>query len=351
MNELAEGGRSPGLEIHGAKCKLFLTGRADAIFSRGAIDPNACDLSSMIEIPSEYAPYLRMGTCSWKYESWRGLYYDEGRTYRADEYLHDYARHLNTVEVDQWFWSLFPGGLRMPAPRVVQQYADSVPDDFVFTVKAPNAITLTHFYAKQPDHQVEFAGRPNIYFLDNEILERFLDALAPLGKKLGPIMFQFEYLNRRKMSSRAKFQDAMAEFITKAPKEFEYGLEIRNPDYLTDDFFDFLTSRRIGFVYLDGYQMPSVGEVYDRFKPATTDWTVMRLHGPDRYDMEQRTRKIWNKVVVPRDERLREVAAIIRANSDRQMRTFVNVNNHYEGSAPATIERLLGVLREQVRDA
>ena len=42
---------------------------------------------------------------------------------------------------------------------------------------------------------------------------------------------------------------------------------------------------------------------------------------------------------------------VVRANSERQMRTYVNVNNHYEGSAPATIQRLLGVLQEEVRDA
>ena len=72
------------------------------------------------------------------------------KTYRPDDYLADYARHLSTVEIDQWFWSLFPGGITLPSTDTVKQYAESVPDDFRFTVKAPNAITLTHYYRKQP---------------------------------------------------------------------------------------------------------------------------------------------------------------------------------------------------------
>jgi hypothetical protein len=37
-------------------------------------------------------PLLRVGTCSWKYDSWKGLVYDPGRAHRADDYLADYAR-------------------------------------------------------------------------------------------------------------------------------------------------------------------------------------------------------------------------------------------------------------------
>jgi uncharacterized protein YecE (DUF72 family) len=144
-----------------------------------------------LNIQSEYKPYLRVGTCSWKYDSWKGLYYEEAKKYRPDEYLSDYAKHLNSVEVDQWFWSLFPNSLRLPEARAVKAYAESVPDDFIFTVKAPNSLTLTHFYAKQPKHYADFAGNTNIHFLDNDLLYRFLERLSPMGKKLGPISIAF----------------------------------------------------------------------------------------------------------------------------------------------------------------
>jgi uncharacterized protein YecE (DUF72 family) len=298
-----------------------------------------------IEIPALYRPYLRIGTCSWKYDSWKGLYYDAGRKYRADEYLADYARYLDSVEVDQWFWSLFPGGLRLPEPRTVSTYAASVPDDFKFTIKAPNALTLTHFYAKQPKHHVEFAGRPNIYFLDNELLERFLGLLAPLGDKIGPIMFQFEYLNRSKMPSREVFLERFGEFITKAPRGFDYAIETRNPRYLSRRFFEVLAGHGIGYVYLDGYHMPPIDTVFDRFQPETAAHSVIRLHGGDRHEIEKQTGEIWNRIVAPKPRGLRAAVRIVRANMKRKIATFVNVNNHFEGSAPVTIDRLLALLK------
>ena len=54
----------------------------------------------------------------------------------------------DTVEIDQWFWSLFGESIRLPDPTDVARYRESVPDGFRFTVKVPNSITLTHHYRK-----------------------------------------------------------------------------------------------------------------------------------------------------------------------------------------------------------
>lgn len=297
-----------------------------------------------VRIPLDFVKHLRVGACSWKYDSWKGLYYDEDRQYGPNDYLPDYAGFVNTVEIDQWFWSLFPGGLRFPEPETVRMYANSVPDDFVFSIKAPNALTLTHFYAKQPKQHVDFAGRPNLYFCDVGVLNRFLELMAPLGTKLGPIMFQYEFLNRMKMRSRDEFIDKVGSFLSRAPRGFEYCIEIRNPNYLSEPFFDFLTDHKLGFIYLDGYRMPPIGEVFERFHPATAHTSVIRLHGPDRLAVEKQTGEIWNRIVAPKPGGLRDAARIVRANRDRGMMTFVNVNNHYEGSAPITIGRFLETL-------
>jgi uncharacterized protein YecE (DUF72 family) len=45
------------------------------------------------------------------------------------DYLADHAKHFNTVEVDQWFQSLFPAGIRLPDPEATREYARSVPDE------------------------------------------------------------------------------------------------------------------------------------------------------------------------------------------------------------------------------
>ena len=87
---------------------------------------------------------LRIGTCSWKYASWRGLVYSA----RPDiNYLQEYAGRYDTVEVDQWFWSLFGSdragtlSVRLPNPADARAYRLSV----------PGRLSLQHQGARQPD--------------------------------------------------------------------------------------------------------------------------------------------------------------------------------------------------------
>jgi uncharacterized protein YecE (DUF72 family) len=299
-----------------------------------------------IKIPKEYQTSLRIGTCSWKFDSWKGLFYDPSKNYTPDDYLVDYAQQLSSVEIDQWFWSLFPGGVKLPDISTVKTYADSVPDDFVFTVKAPNSLTLTHFYSKQPKKYTEYAGRTNKYFLNIELLEKFLERLTLMGEKLGPIMFQFEYLNKKKMPSKEEFFNRFHEFMLRAPRDHQYAVEIRNPNYLSPAFFEFLEEHALGFVYLEGYYMPPIGDVFNKFQPATADFCIVRLHGGNRLEIETETGGLWNQVISPKPEGLKAAAQIVRANRRSNILTFVNINNHFEGSAPITAERFLDLLNQ-----
>jgi uncharacterized protein YecE (DUF72 family) len=172
--------------------------------------------------------------------------YDPAKKYGPQDYLADYSRFFDTVEIDQWFWSLFPQGAKLPDTETVKAYADSVPDDFLFTVKVPNSVTLTHYYTKQPSAYKQYANRPNPHFLNVEVLNHFLETLEPMREKLGPAIFQFEYLNKKKMPSRKAFIEQLDEFLDRAPKGFDYAIETRNPNYLKDDFFDLLSNRDFG---------------------------------------------------------------------------------------------------------
>lgn len=65
--------------------------------------------------------------------------------------------------------------------------------------------------------------------------------------------------------------------------------------------------------------------------------TVLRLLG---------TGKKWDRVVAPRDDELpalADLALALLSNGD----VYINVNNHYEGSAPATIEKLERLVEER----
>ena len=297
-------------------------------------------------IPGRYRDRLRIGTCSWKYDTWKGLVYETGTKYHADDYLVDYSRHFGSVEVDQWFWSLFPPEPKLPDLRTVSTYAVSVPSDFSFTIKAPTAITLTHYYAKQPPRYRALANKPNDHFLSVELLERFLETLEPLRGRLGPIMFQFEYLNERKMPSLDAFLECLDGFFARAPAGYRYAVETRNPEFVSEAYFAFLQRRNIAHVYLDGYHMPPIGSVFRNFDPQTAECSIVRLHGPDRQGIEKVTGKNWNRIVAPQDRGIETAVDIVCKNAGRSVTTYLNVNNHYEGSAPLTIERFLDALKK-----
>ena len=279
---------------------------------------------------------LRIGTCSWKYDSWKGIIYSD----KAEQnYLEEYSHHYNTVEIDQWFWSLITQNkVLLPKENYVKLYADSVPDDFKFTIKIPNSISLTHFYNVDRTKLL----KPNPHFLSSELLNKFLETLEPLSNKIGVLMFQFEYLNKQKMSGLEEFLDKLGSFTERLDKRYTYGIETRNPNYLKEPYFEFLERNKLAMVFLQGYYMPPIWDVFNEFKSFINTTSVIRLHGPDRAGMEEKTKNIWNKIVDPKDEELNKIREMIYSLTQKGVDLYVNVNNHYEGSAPLTIEKLKG---------
>jgi uncharacterized protein YecE (DUF72 family) len=286
-------------------------------------------------------PGVRVGTCSWKYPSWAGLVYSGAA---GADYLRQYAQRWRTVEIDQWFWTL-------PEPATAAEYAAAVPADFRFTVKLPNALSLTHFYRKKGEAEL----RPNPQFLSAPLFEDVLERLAPLAGRVGALMLQFEYLNRQKMPSRGEFIARLAGFLDEVrgarlggealfdgggddgPR---LGVEVRNPAWLDASWFEFLAARGLASVFLQGYYMPPVTDVYGKARGKLGGATVVRLHGPDREGMEKASGERWDRIIAPKDAELQAIASMILDMADHGLTVYLNVNNHYEGSAPLTIEKL-----------
>jgi uncharacterized protein YecE (DUF72 family) len=277
----------------------------------------------------------RFGTCSWKYPSWKGIIYSDKS---KSNYLKDYSAYFSTVEVDQWFWSLFPPNkVVLPDKNVVQEYKDSVPEDFLFTIKVPNSITLTHFYNRGKKGPL----KTNPYFLSASLFEEFIETLEPAANNIGCLIFQFEYLNKQKMSSLPVFMEKLYEFHSNLPKDLPpIGIEVRNPNYLKPPFFELLNKLNISMAFLEGYFMPPVLEVYNNHKKFIKKLTVLRLHGPDRKGMEKLSNEKWNKIYVQREDEIKSIVEMIKDLQQNEVDLFVNVNNHFEGSAPLTISRL-----------
>jgi uncharacterized protein YecE (DUF72 family) len=286
---------------------------------------------------------FRIGTCSWKYGEWKGLVYSNEK---GINFLEEYSRVFDTVEIDQWFWSLHRGNIvKLPDTRTADEYATSVPEDFLFTIKAPNSITLTHPYARG----AAAPGEANPNFLSVELFERFLDKLTALRPRIASIMLQFEYLNKQKMPDRQAFFEYLDTFLAQCGNTVPIGIETRNPNYLCREYFDVLDRHQAHHVYLQGYYMPAVTEVYRQYGCSARK-AVLRLHGPDRKAMEEKSGGKWDRLLVHRDDELRDLAIMTTELLICNVDVIVNVNNHYEGAAPLTIRRfrelLAGIAQE-----
>jgi len=283
--------------------------------------------------------HLHIGTCSWKYPSWEGLVYSSKK---PQNFLEEYAHKYASVEIDQWFWSLFGvDKVVLPKAAVVQEYVESVPENFRFVVKAPNSLSLTHLYKNQT------AGKmvENPHFLSPSLYQTFLDSLERMQPQIGAINLQFEYLNKIKMPSPQEFLDSFIAFLEGIDTSIPLCIEVRNPKFLTANYFSILNEQGVGHTFCQGYYMPPIQNVYDKAKEYLSGTSIIRLLGPDRQGIEKTTGKSWHEVVAPKDEEIPGIAKLIRKMVDQSgMDIYLNVNNHYEGSAPVTIDKMLNHL-------
>ncbi|MCS7051043.1 MAG: DUF72 domain-containing protein, partial [Thermomicrobium sp.] len=113
---------------------------------------------------------LLIGTSSWTDHEG---FYPPGTPDR--ERLRFYARYFPIVEVNATYYAI-------PARRVVQNWVERTPPDFVFDVKPPRQLTAT---PEQP------GGEPPEP--DADLAARFREAIEPLvvAGKLGALTFQF----------------------------------------------------------------------------------------------------------------------------------------------------------------
>lgn len=77
---------------------------------------------------------VRVGVSGWSYPEWRGNFYPKGLVRRRElEYA---SRQMNSIEINGSFYSL-------QSPDSYRKWADSTPDDFLFSVKGSKYITHT----------------------------------------------------------------------------------------------------------------------------------------------------------------------------------------------------------------
>jgi uncharacterized protein YecE (DUF72 family) len=120
-------------------------------------------------------------------------------------------------------------------------------------------------------------------------------------------------------------------------------VEIRNPRWLGAPLAAVCRQHRTALVLVDHEWMPHGEQVARELDFVTTDFCYIRLLG-NRQKIEALT-TTWEREVIDRGESLARWAALLQRLAVQNLQTWLFVNNHYAGHAPATVRALEALLR------
>src|SRR5688572_11104407 len=255
----------------------------------------------------------RVGTVSWQKEDWAGTFYPPRLP--REQWLSQYAKSFDTVEVDATFY-------RMPTVDLCRAWRMRTPDDFRFALKMPRRIT--HDKALKDCEQD---------------LERFHAATKPLGDKLAFAVLQFRRFGPKSACPDLKsFLARLAECGRWCDPERRYAIEVRNPDWLGPELFEFLRERRFVLVLAEVEGMPNPRKLWDEYGDtlATGGAVYVRVFG-DRKKMETRT-QTFGRLLVDRTRETSDWVRVCREMESKNIPTWVYFSNYFAGFAPGSAE-------------
>ena len=290
-------------------------------------------------------PHLYLGTSSWSFPGWEGLVYDQlySQSRLARDGLSAYAQHplFRTVGVDRTHYAPVEAD-------VFASYAEAVPDDFRFLVKAHEACTL----ARYPEHPRygRNAGRDNELFLDPDYASEYVvrPLVRGLGRKAGPLVFQFAPQPLAWLGGAQGFARRLHDFLARLPRGPLYAVEVRNRALLTPDYARALA---------DVGACPCIN-LLDRMPPPLVQWHLVdgarapalvarwMLTRGLNYDQARARYEPFNAVVDPDPAAISALAHLVRTCAERP--AYIIANNKAEGSAPLSLARLAEALGDDV---
>jgi uncharacterized protein YecE (DUF72 family) len=284
------------------------------------------------------------GTSSWKYEGWLGQIYTPERYHTRGRFsqkkfqaecLAEYAETFPAVCGDFSFY-------QFPSPSYWQRLFGGAPPALLFGFKVPEEITVRIW----PAHARYGArgGTENESFLDVELFERAL--LAPLARwreQVGVLIFEFGTFSRRHYADAAAFAADLARFLARLPGGWRYAVEVRNPEFLREEYFEVLRARNVAHVFNAWSRMPELGEQTSIEAAYTADFVVARalLRRGRTYEQAVQRFQPYQAVQEPNEGARAALRKLMERARNRQL-AFLFVNNRLEGNAPETIQAVAG---------
>jgi uncharacterized protein YecE (DUF72 family) len=152
---------------------------------------------------------LLAGASGYSFKEWKGSFYPAD--IKPDGMLAYYSQRLPTVEINNSFY-------QMPKVTVLENWANSTPEHFRFSIKAPRRIT--HEARIKADTAAD-----SVAFLYRN--------LETLGAKRGPVLFQLPPFLKKDLPR-------LNEFLQLLPAGHTAAFEFRNDSWFAEDVYDAL---------------------------------------------------------------------------------------------------------------
>jgi uncharacterized protein YecE (DUF72 family) len=316
------------------------------------------ETASLFEEPSQFdrqglsarlatlaAENILIGTSSWKYEGWIGQVYSRQRYLTRgrfsqkrfnEECLNEYAETFPIVCGDFSFY-------QFPSPDYWRKLFGSAPSKLQFAFKAPEDVTVKHF-PRHPRYGPR-AGDNNSSFLDAALFQSgFLDLLTPYQPRIATLIFEFGSFAKQCYPDAGAFLQELDPFLAALPGSFRYAVEIRNPEFLSPEYFACLRSHHVAHVFNAWTRMPEIGVQMNLRDANTANFTVARALLRHGRPYEEAVAKFtpYQRVQDPNPETREALRLLIAQARKRHEPSYIFVNNRLEGNAPETIETITG---------
>jgi len=292
--------------------------------------------------------HLHLGTSSWKYEGWIGQIYDEQRYLTrgklshqrfASECLEEYAEVFPSVCLDAGYY-------RFPSEKYIAELTAQLPENFRLSCKVTDEITVKKF--PQLDRFGPRAGTDNGNFLNARLFrEAFLGPLAAHRGKIGVLIFEFSTFHPSHFSRGRDFVAALDHFLAEIPRDWQYGVEVRNASLLQPEYFEVLHRHGVAHVFNSWTKMPPVGEQMALPGSFTTDFFTARfLLRPGRaYRQAVESFQPYRETKEKNPEARAALRTLIKRAQHQPTKrpSYVFVNNRLEGNSPNTIAAALEI--------
>ncbi|WP_432258853.1 DUF72 domain-containing protein [Cupriavidus sp. TMH.W2] len=272
---------------------------------------------------SASADQVRVGIGGWNFAPWRDNFYP-ARLPQSRELAYA-SRHLSAIEIN----STYHGTQKRTS---FAKWRDETPDDFVFAVKASR-----------------FATNRRVLAESGESIERFIDSgIAELGRKLGPVVWQFAPTKSFDAEDFEAFLQLLPDSVEGV--KLRHVLEVRHDSFQSPDYLKLARKYKAATVFTDSPKFPSMADLTADFVYARLMASSEKLktgYAPKALDAWAERARAWAGGRQPDDLPTVED----RKPAARKREVFVFFINGAKERAPAAAQALLDRLGWQPADA